>query len=51
MMSYPLDIYHKNKDTKLLKKEFNLLYSKLYYFLENWKDLNLKEELLKILLK
>ena len=41
-MSYPLDIYHENKDTKLLKKEFNALCSKLYYFLENWHDLKPK---------
>ena len=38
-MSYPLDIYQENKDTESLKNEFNLLCSKLYYFLENWKDL------------
>ena len=41
-MSYPLDIYQENKDTESLKNEFNLLCSKLYYFLENWKDLKLE---------
>ena len=39
MMSYPLDIYHENKDTELLKNKFNALCSKLYDLLENWDDL------------
>ena len=38
-MSYPIEVFSKNKKSKELKKDINTISSILYYKLRNWKDL------------